>query len=135
MIFFVTPSQRKYLERGCTAVGDGGASPTIKVYKFCFLLPNYTNIGASCDVPDTLRRTSMLMRPYDLLCDSESKEISWVNQNILLQPWWPFYILLKLKVFWVIRNIMSHFIYFWQNLLSQLKYKEPFYIHLKMKYS
>ena len=76
MIFFVTLSQRKYLEHGCTAVGNGGASPTTKVYEFCFfLLPIYTNIGVSRDVPVAPRRTSMLMRPYDLFCDSESKEI------------------------------------------------------------
>ena len=66
----------------CTAAGDGGASPTTKVYEFCFFLPpkytNFgffttkmyefwfflrkcTNIGASGDVPDVPRRTSVSM--------------------------------------------------------------------------
>ena len=103
-----------------------------KCTNFVFLLPNYTNIGASRDVPDTLRRTSMLMRPYDLFCDSESKEISWVNQNILLRAWWSLIKIwwailytFKTEGFWVIRNIMRHFIYFWKSFLSQPKYNEP----------
>ena len=56
----------------------------------------------------------------------ESKETSWVNQNISIvihkKIWRAILYTFKTEGFWVIRNVMSHFIYIWKIVLSQPKY-------------
>ncbi len=79
MPFCRNPTKPTY-DQGCTAVGDGRASPSTKVYEvfyhksvqfffitkvyeFQFFLQNCTNIGTSSDIPDVPRRTSVPMTP------------------------------------------------------------------------
>ena len=55
-----------------------------------------------------------------------SEETSWDNQNISIMInkniWQAILYTFKTEGFWVIRNVMSHFIYIWKIVLSQPKY-------------